>query len=55
MRCCLFAQLRGHIAALSPAGLVFSLRGGFPPKPLTDESRTLAEANLLNETIVQST
>jgi len=48
-------QLRGHIASLSTPGLSFTLRGGFPPKPLSDESLTLKDANLLNETIVQST
>ena len=47
-------QLRQHIATLSPPGMAFSLRGGFPPKPLADESLTLKDANLLNETIVQS-
>ena len=46
-------QLRQHIATLSPPGMAFSLRG-FPPKPLADESLTLKDANLLNETIVQS-
>ena len=46
-------QLRQHIATLTP-GVTFSLRGGFPPKPLTDETLTLADAKLLNETIVQS-
>ena len=33
-------QLRQHIATLTP-GVSFSLRGGFPPKPLADESLTL--------------
>ena len=47
-------QLRSHIATFSP-GLAFTLKGGFPPKALTDESLTLADAKLLNETIVQST
>ena len=46
-------QLRQHIATLTP-GVAFSLRGGFPTKPLEDESLTLADAKLLNETIVQS-
>lgn len=46
-------QLRGHISTLTP-GKAFSLKGGFPPKPLSDESLTLKDANLLNETIVQS-
>jgi len=46
-------QLRGHISTLTP-GVAFSLKGGFPPKPLSDESLTLKDANLLNETIVQS-
>ena len=48
-------QLKQHIASLSAPGLAFSLRGGFPPKPLEDESLSLKDANLLNETIVQST
>ena len=47
-------QLRQHIATLTP-GVSFTLRGGFPPKPLEDESLSLADAKLLNETIVQST
>ena len=47
-------QLRSHIATFSP-GVAFSLKGGFPPKPLEDETLTLADAKLLNETIVQST
>ena len=46
-------QLRQHIATLTP-GVAFTLRGGFPPKPLDDESLSLADAKLLNETIVQS-
>ena len=46
-------QLRSHIATFCP-GTAFTLKGGFPPKPLTDEGLTLAEAKLLNETIVQS-
>jgi UBX domain-containing protein 1 len=47
-------QLKQHIATFSP-GVAFSLRGGFPPKPLEDLSLSLADAKLLNETIVQST
>ena len=47
-------QLRSHIATFTP-GVAFTLKGGFPPKPLDDESLTLADAKLLNETIVQST
>ena len=46
-------QLRGHIATLTP-GMGFTLRGGYPPKPLDDDSLTLADAKLLNETIIQS-
>ena len=43
-------------SAVSPDGQLtaFTLKGGFPPKPLDDESLTLADAKLLNETIVQS-
>jgi hypothetical protein len=48
------AQLRSHIATFTP-GVAFTLKGGFPPKPLDNESLTLADAKLLNETIVQST
>jgi len=48
------AQLRSHIMTLTP-GVGFNLKGGFPPKPLADESLSLADAKLLNETIVQST
>jgi len=46
-------QLYNHIATLTP-GVAFTLRGGFPPKPLEDKGLTLADAKLLNETIVQS-
>jgi hypothetical protein len=48
-------QLRNHIATFTPGGPNFTLKGGFPPKPLEDVSLTLADAKLLNETIVQST
>lgn len=47
-------QLRSHIATLTAPGAAFALKGGFPPKPLTDDAKTLADAGLLNETIVQS-
>ena len=47
-------QLRCHIATLG-SSTAFTLKGGYPPKPLSDEGKTLAEAGLLNETIVQST
>jgi len=46
-------QLRTHISTLSP-GLTFTLKVGFPPKPLPDEQLSLADAKLLNETIVQT-
>ena len=49
----MLAQLIAHVATFSP-GMAFTLKGGFPPKPLTDESLTLAAAGLLNETVVQS-
>ncbi|EOD14060.1 hypothetical protein EMIHUDRAFT_429219 [Emiliania huxleyi CCMP1516] len=49
------AQLQAHVAALTP-GVSFELRGGFPPKPLTPSAdKTLKEAGLLSESIVQST
>jgi hypothetical protein len=47
-------QLRGHVAALTP-GVAFELRGGFPPKALTPLlDKTLKEAGLLSESVVQS-
>jgi len=47
-------QLQGHVAALTP-GVAFELRGGFPPKPLTPLlGKSLKEAGLLSESIVQS-
>ena len=46
-------QLRSHIATFTP-GMSFTLKGGYPPKLLEDDSLTLADAKLLNETIVQS-
>ena len=47
------AQLKAHVATFAP-GVAFTLKGGFPPKPLEDGSLTLAEAKLLNESIVFS-
>ena len=47
------AQLKAHVATFAP-GVAFTLKGGFPPKPLEDDSLTLAEAKLLNESIVFS-
>ena len=46
-------QLKKHIATLAP-GVAFTLKGGFPPKPLNDDALTLADAKLLNESIVFS-
>lgn len=46
-------QLRMHIATLTP-GIGFTLKGGYPPKLLDADDLTLADAKLLNETIVQS-
>ena len=45
------AQLKAHVATFAP-GVAFTLKGGFPPKPLEDDSLTLADAKLLNESIV---
>jgi len=47
------AQLKAHVATFAP-GASFTLKGGFPPKPLEDDSLTLADAKLLNESIVFS-
>lgn len=46
-------QLQSHVASLTP-GVAFTLRGGYPPKTLTEMGQTLAEAKLLNESIIQS-
>ena len=46
-------QLKKHVATFAP-GVAFTLKGGFPPKPLADGSLTLADAKLLNESIVFS-
>ena len=44
-------QLKQHVATLAP-GVAFTLKGGFPPKPLDDDALTLADAKLLNEALV---
>lgn len=46
-------QLKSHVATFAP-GVAFTLKGGFPPKPLDDDSLTLVDAKLLNESIVFS-
>jgi len=46
-------QLRAHVASLTP-GISFELATTFPRKKLTELDQTLAEAGLLNQTIVQS-
>jgi len=46
-------QLRQHVATLTP-GISFELATTFPRKKLTELEQTLAEAELLNQTIVQS-
>lgn len=47
-------QLRSHIATFLAPGAAFTLKGGYPPKVLEDGGLTLADAKLLNETIMQS-
>ena len=47
------AQLKAHVATFAP-GVAFTLKGGFPPKPLTDDAATLADAGLLGESLVFS-
>jgi len=44
-------QLKRHVASLAP-GVAFSLKGGFPPKPLEEGGLSLADAKLLNEVLV---
>jgi len=46
-------QLRQHVATLTP-GISFELSTTFPRKKLTELDSTLAQAQLLNETVVQS-
>jgi len=47
-------QLRSHIATFLAPGAAFTLKAGFPPKPLMDDTLTLADAKLLGDTILQS-
>ena len=49
------AQLRAHVATLTPPGVAFELSAGFPPKKLAESESTLKEAGLLNEAIIQKT
>merc|ERR1719263_1489578 len=46
-------QLRAHMATLTP-GVTFTLATSYPRKQLTELELTLADAKLINETIVQS-
>ncbi|KAH8556517.1 hypothetical protein BGW37DRAFT_16488 [Umbelopsis sp. PMI_123] len=50
------ADVRNFINASRPgeSSRPFVLRSSFPPKPLTDETLTLADAGLLNSVIVQT-
>ncbi|KAM3589154.1 protein phosphatase regulator [Umbelopsis sp. WA50703] len=50
------ADVRGFINASRPgeANRSYVLRSSFPPKPLSDETLTLADAGLLNSVIVQT-
>jgi len=47
-------QLRSHIATFLAPGAFFTLKGGYPPKPIVDDTLTLADAKLLGDTILQS-
>ena len=48
-------DIHSFVFAAAPVEGEYRLVTGFPPKPLDNESLTLADAKLLNETIVQST
>ncbi|GAB5591692.1 protein phosphatase regulator [Umbelopsis nana] len=50
------ADIRNFINASRPgeANRAYVLRSSFPPKPLSDESLTLADAGLLNSVVVQT-
>ena len=45
-------QLQQHVATFCPPGTAFTLSTTFPRKKLTEMDKTLAEAGLLNETLI---
>ena len=46
-------DLRQFVNAARPSQQAYSLNAGFPLKPLTDDTQTIAEAGLINAVIVQ--
>ena len=47
-------QLQQHVSTFCPAGTAFTLSTAFPRKKLTEMEKTLAEAGVLGETIMQT-
>ena len=47
------AHVRAFIDRSKPSSSSYTLATSFPPKPIDNESQTLAEAGLLNSVIVQ--
>lgn len=47
-------QLQQHVSTFSAPGAAFTLSTTFPPKKLTEMDKTLAEAGVLNETLMQT-
>ena len=47
------SEIKAHVATLTP-GIAFTLKAGFPPKELTEMEKSLEDAGLLGEAIVQS-
>eukprot|EP00320_Phaeocystis_rex_P003239 CAMPEP_0119069628 /NCGR_PEP_ID=MMETSP1178-20130426/24340_1 /TAXON_ID=33656 /ORGANISM="unid sp, Strain CCMP2000" /LENGTH=266 /DNA_ID=CAMNT_0007051405 /DNA_START=34 /DNA_END=834 /DNA_ORIENTATION=- len=47
-------QLQQHVSTFCPPGTAFTLSTAFPRKKLTEMDKTLAEAGVLNETLMQT-
>ena len=47
-------QLQQHVSTFSAPGAAFTLSTTFPKKKLTEMEKTLAEAGVLNETLMQT-
>ena len=47
------SEIKAHVATLTP-GIAFTLKAGFPPKELAEMEKSLEDAGLLGEAIVQS-
>lgn len=47
-------QLQQHVSTFCPPGTAFTLSTAFPRKKLTEMDKTLADAGVLNETLMQT-